>query len=66
MIKENGMKVGIGIKPGTNVELLLPYCSLLDQLLVMTVEPGFGGVFRILSSKTVFTVRKNRFIRSRR
>ncbi|XP_037077569.1 ribulose-phosphate 3-epimerase-like isoform X3 [Pollicipes pollicipes] len=37
------MKVGIGIKPGTPAELLLPHAELADMLLVMTVEPGFGG-----------------------
>jgi len=42
-IKEAGMKVGLAIKPGTPVESVFPYLSLLDQVLVMTVEPGFGG-----------------------
>ncbi|XP_043245223.1 ribulose-phosphate 3-epimerase-like isoform X1 [Amphibalanus amphitrite] len=42
-IKEAGMKVGIGLKPGTDVSVVLPYGPLADMLLVMTVEPGFGG-----------------------
>lgn len=42
-IKEKGMKVGLAIKPGTEVESVYPYVEELDQVLVMTVEPGFGG-----------------------
>lgn len=42
-IREAGCKVGISIKPGTPVEEVYPYLSLVDMVLVMTVEPGFGG-----------------------
>lgn len=42
-IKEAGMKVGLAIKPKTDVEILEKYISLADMVLVMTVEPGFGG-----------------------
>jgi len=36
-------KVGISIKPNTKVETLLPYLNDIDLVLIMTVEPGFGG-----------------------
>ncbi len=42
-LKEENVKVGISIKPGTDVRVLDPYLSLLDLILVMSVEPGFGG-----------------------
>ena len=43
MIKESGVKVGVSIKPNTNVEVLTPYLKDLDLVLIMSVEPGFGG-----------------------
>ncbi|KAM7540970.1 hypothetical protein Aperf_G00000027735 [Anoplocephala perfoliata] len=42
-IREADMKVGLGIKPKTVVEEVFPYVDLVDMILVMTVEPGFGG-----------------------
>lgn len=38
-----GKRVGITLKPGTPVESLVPYLDRVDVVLVMTVEPGFGG-----------------------
>ena len=42
-IKENNSKVGIAIKPNTEVEKLYEYLPSLHNVLVMTVEPGYGG-----------------------
>ena len=42
-IHQNNVKVGISIKPGTNVKVLDEYLDLVDLILVMSVEPGFGG-----------------------
>lgn len=42
-VKSAGKKVGLSIKPRTPAATLLPYIELLDLILVMTVEPGFGG-----------------------
>ncbi len=42
-IKENGAKAGIVLKPRTIFEEALPFLSLVDVVLIMTVEPGFGG-----------------------
>jgi len=43
LIRTNGMQVGVAIKPGTGVEALSDVIALVDMVLVMTVEPGFGG-----------------------
>ncbi|MBQ1519253.1 MAG: ribulose-phosphate 3-epimerase [Ruminococcus sp.] len=42
-IKKAGAKVSLSVKPGTPVEKLYPYLPYLDMVLIMTVEPGFGG-----------------------
>lgn len=42
-IKSFGIKAGMSIKPKTPVEDVLDYLAELDMLLIMTVEPGFGG-----------------------
>lgn len=43
LIKSYNLKVGISIKPKTAADVLLPYLNKVDMVLVMTVEPGFGG-----------------------
>jgi len=42
-IKSYGVKAGISIKPKTDVSELIPYIEYLDLILIMSVEPGFGG-----------------------
>ena len=42
-IKEHGVKAGVSVKPGTAPEVLDGYLKDLDLILVMSVEPGFGG-----------------------
>ena len=42
-IKQNRIKVGIALKPKTTCEEIKKYLHLVDQVIIMTVEPGFGG-----------------------
>ena len=42
-LRDLGSRAGIALKPGTSVEPYLDYLGEFDQILVMTVEPGFGG-----------------------
>lgn len=42
-VKERGMQVGLALKPDTPVDVVTPFIDQLDHVLVMTVEPGFGG-----------------------
>ena len=43
IVKVNGRKVGLSVKPKTPAAVLYPFIDRLDMVLVMTVEPGFGG-----------------------
>ena len=61
-IREAGVKAAISLKPGTPVEAILPYLPEVDMVLVMTVEPGFGGqkymdstTEKIRTLRTIFT-----------
>lgn len=42
-IRSLGCKVGLAVKPATPIAYIKPYISQIDMILVMTVEPGFGG-----------------------
>ena len=43
IMEENGVKKAVALRPITSPEAILPYIEQLDMVLVMTVEPGFGG-----------------------
>jgi len=43
IVKANGKRAGLSVKPKTAAEALYPFLDRLDMVLVMTVEPGFGG-----------------------
>lgn len=43
LIKKYHKKVGISIKPKTKVADVIPFLPMIDQVLIMSVEPGFGG-----------------------
>lgn len=42
-IRSKGIKAAISVKPNTPIEEVFPYLDTLDMVLIMTVEPGFGG-----------------------
>lgn len=50
LIRSCGKKAGLSIKPNTSVDILERYRGLFDMVLVMSVEPGFGGQAFIESS----------------
>ena len=43
LIKKNKKKVGISLKPNSSIDLILDYLNNIDLVLIMSVEPGFGG-----------------------
>lgn len=55
-IRSQGVMAGISVKPGTPIEEVYPYLDRCDMVLVMTVEPGYGG--QRLIPETVEKVRK--------
>ena len=61
LLRKCNCKVGLSISPKTSPEVLLPYLSLVDQILIMTVEPGLGG-----QSLIPETIEKVRYIAEKR
>ena len=56
MIRDNGARAAVSVKPGTPIEEIYPYLGLCDMVLIMTVEPGYGG--QALIPNTLEKVRK--------
>ena len=56
IIKNRGKKAAISVKPATPIETVYPYLEKCDMILVMTVEPGYGG--QALIPETLEKVRK--------
>lgn len=50
LIHSKGLKAGISLKPGTSIDVIVPYLKDLDLVLVMSVEPGFGGQEFLISA----------------
>ena len=60
LIKSFNVKTGMSIKPATSYDVVLPYLNSLDLVLVMTVEPGFGGQeFMADSAKKISQIKKS-------
>ena len=59
IIHKRGKRVGLSIKPNTDVTDILPYIELIDMVLVMTVEPGFGGQSFIYETMTKVSYLRN-------
>lgn len=58
-IRANGIKCGISLNPKTEAERIFPYLNDVDMVLVMSVEPGFGGQKLIESTLEKVTVIEN-------
>ncbi len=43
VIKDGGAKAGLSLNPGTPIDSIMPYLDMLDLVLIMSVQPGFGG-----------------------
>ncbi|MBO5179212.1 MAG: ribulose-phosphate 3-epimerase [Clostridia bacterium] len=61
LLKSKGKKVGMSIKPNTSIDVLIPYLDKIDMVLIMTVEPGFGG--QKLIPETIDKIKELRKVR---
>ncbi len=60
IIHENGAKAGLSLKPNTPLEHIFPFLPFLDIVLVMSVEPGFGGqTFQKSALEKIIRLRNN-------
>lgn len=59
-LRAAGARAGVAIKPGTSIDSILDDLSEFDQVLVMTVEPGFGGQSLIEDCLTKLTAARRR------
>lgn len=57
-IRNKGIKAAISVKPNTPAEAVFPYINDVDMVLVMTVEPGFGGQKFMDMSEKISAIRK--------
>ncbi len=57
-IHRNGVKAAVSVKPNTPAEAVFPYINDVDMILVMTVEPGFGGQKFMDMSGKISAIRK--------
>lgn len=58
-VKLYGLKVGIAINPETNINVLIPYLNMIDEVLIMSVHPGKSGQSFIEESLEKISVLKN-------
>lgn len=65
-IKASGVQTGLALKPATPIDVVFPLFPYLDMVLVMTVEPGFGGqAFQSLMLDKVRALRKEATLQNR-
>lgn len=57
-IKSFGIKAGLSLRPKTDIQTVVPYLKYIDMVLIMTVEPGFGGQKFMISQMQKATLLK--------